>query len=313
MNRTRFMLNALAAFTIFFACSMLAQAQATRTWVSGVGDDVNPCSRTAPCKTFAGAISKTAAGGEIDAMDPGGYGTLTITKAITIDGSGTFASVLNSGTNGFNINAGPNDIVTLRGLSIQGARQSTSPGVTGIKFNSGKGLNVLDCVILNENSNGIDVTLGAAGSFVFVRNTVVKNCAGDALSATTTVGTVKVMVKDSSFVECGNGLHAKSNSNVSADSSVFSNNSICGVLADGSTGVAVANITNSSIDNNAGAGVQAQGAGNIARINDSDIMQNVGNGVFVGPGGLVNTYGNNRFSGNADGSVCTSCTALSAH
>src|SRR5579875_1175658 len=83
-----------------------AQAQATRTWVSGVGDDVNPCSRTAPCKTFAGAISKTAAGGEIDVLDPGGFGTVTITKAITIDGGGTMASILASGTNGINVNAG---------------------------------------------------------------------------------------------------------------------------------------------------------------------------------------------------------------
>src|SRR5262245_23923450 len=65
------------AACVFFGTS--AFAQATRTWVSGVGNDANPCSRTAPCKTFAGAISKTAIGGEIDALDPGGYGTITIT------------------------------------------------------------------------------------------------------------------------------------------------------------------------------------------------------------------------------------------
>src|SRR3712207_8357645 len=86
--------------TVFIlAISAVAQAQATRTWVSGVGDDVNPCSRTAPCKTWAGAISKTAAGGEIDALDPGGYGTLTITKSITVDGTdgAGWGSTLNSG------------------------------------------------------------------------------------------------------------------------------------------------------------------------------------------------------------------------
>src|SRR5205823_12213271 len=77
-----------------------ARAQASRTWVSGVGDDANPCSRTAPCKTFAGAISKTATGGEIDVLDPGGYGAVTITRSITIDGSNTQASVLAAGTNG---------------------------------------------------------------------------------------------------------------------------------------------------------------------------------------------------------------------
>src|ERR1700730_8843316 len=100
-----------------------AFAQASRTWVSGVGDDVNPCSRTAPCKTFAGAISKTAAGGEIDALDPGGYGAVTITKAITIDGGGgQVAGILvTGGTNGINVQAGASDIVTLRNLRINGA------------------------------------------------------------------------------------------------------------------------------------------------------------------------------------------------
>src|SRR5246127_3720838 len=94
-----------------------AQAQATRTWVSGVGDDANPCSRTAPCKTWAGAISKTAPGGEIDALDPGGFGAVTITKSITLDGGGgQVASVLVAGTNGIVIAAQPTDVVTIRNL-----------------------------------------------------------------------------------------------------------------------------------------------------------------------------------------------------
>src|ERR687890_270858 len=91
-------LSLALCFTL--AVATLTQAQATRTWVSGVGDDINPCSRTAPCKTWAGAISKTASGGEIDALDPGGYGTLTITKSLTVDG-GTgqgWASTLFSGS-----------------------------------------------------------------------------------------------------------------------------------------------------------------------------------------------------------------------
>src|SRR5438045_3864257 len=96
-----------------------ASAQATRTWVSGVGDDANPCSRTAPCKTFAGAISKTAGGGEINVLDPGGFGGVTITKSITI--SSTFeAGVLVSGTHGIIVNAGANDQVILEGLDIEG-------------------------------------------------------------------------------------------------------------------------------------------------------------------------------------------------
>src|SRR6266480_118385 len=103
-------LLAVLIFTSVFAS--LAQAQATRTWVSGVGDDANPCSRTAPCKTFAGAISKTADCGEIDALDPGGFGAVTITKSITLDGTGTLASILGSGTNALNINVASTDVVT---------------------------------------------------------------------------------------------------------------------------------------------------------------------------------------------------------
>src|SRR5712671_2311110 len=108
-------------FVLVLAGTTMMSAQASRTWVSGVGDDANPCSRTAPCKTFAGAISKTAAGGEIDALDPAGFGAVTITKAITIDGGGgQVASVLVSGTNGIVVAAGAADVVTLRNLRFNG-------------------------------------------------------------------------------------------------------------------------------------------------------------------------------------------------
>ena len=131
-----------------------AQAQATRTWVSGVGDDVNPCSRTAPCKTFAGAISKTAAGGEINCLDPAGYGTLTITKSILVDCGGTLGSTLNSGgINGFVINdsatGSPRTIdVILRNLTINGA--GTTMGLNGIRFVSGRSLTVENVAITQK-------------------------------------------------------------------------------------------------------------------------------------------------------------------
>src|SRR6266480_5177096 len=122
MNKFRFTTKILAIAIFMFAFASLAQAQATRTWVSGVGDDLNPCSRTAPCKTFAGAISKTAAGGEISVLDPGGFGAVTITKSITIDGTGMLGSILAAGTTGININmTGTADAaksVRLRGLTI---------------------------------------------------------------------------------------------------------------------------------------------------------------------------------------------------
>src|SRR5580700_5420612 len=116
MRRIVVLAVALISFAVLVASP--AHAQAPRTWGSGVGDDVNPCSRTAPCKTFAGAISKTLAGGEIDCIDPGGFGALTITKSVTIDCTGTFGSVLVSGTNGIVISAAASDWVILRGVQL---------------------------------------------------------------------------------------------------------------------------------------------------------------------------------------------------
>src|SRR5712671_6285858 len=105
MKRLKFRLTLLGSALLMLAFTSVASAQATRTWVSGVGDDANPCSRTAPCKTFGGAISKTAPGGEIDCLDPGGFGAVTITKSLIIDCDSGTGGILSSGTNAININA----------------------------------------------------------------------------------------------------------------------------------------------------------------------------------------------------------------
>src|SRR3954464_7335627 len=146
------------------------QAQATRTWVSGVGDDANPCSRTAPCKTFAGAISKTAAGVEINVLDPGGFGALTITKAINVVADGDLGGVLASLTNGIIINAGVNDAVLLRGLTINGAGN----GLDGIKVLSAKTVAIEQSVVMGFTT-GINVAPSSATVRVLVSNTTVHN------------------------------------------------------------------------------------------------------------------------------------------
>lgn len=314
MNKFRLTINALAVLIFALTFASLANGQACRTWVSGVGDDANPCSRTAPCKTFAGAISKTAPGGEIDALDPGGFGAVTITKAMTIDGGGgQVASVLVSGTNGIVVAAGVNDVVTLANLRFQGGCNNTNLGLSAIRFISGKGLNVINCYIWNFTT-GIDVALTADGGRVFVSNTTVKHAVGDGLSATTSAGTVRVVVVESHFTENNTGLHAKANSRVSADRSTFSNNTNDGVFADGTGGTAVANITNSSLSNNGTNGIEANANG-IGRINNCDIYQNSNNGALVGAG-EIDTWGNNRFIGNGDGNVCNGgagCTTQNPH
>ncbi len=149
-----------AAFAIA-AISSPASAQATRTWVSGVGDDVNPCSRTAPCKTFAGAISKTAAGGEIDCLDPGGFGAVTITKALAIVCDGIGGTVLATGTNGIVVNAGDQDRVLLSGLDINGG----GTGINGVRVLKAKSVVVRNTLIhgfATPASHGISVEGPAA-------------------------------------------------------------------------------------------------------------------------------------------------------
>jgi hypothetical protein len=153
-----------------------ASAQATRTWVSGVGDDANPCSRTAPCKTFAGAISKTAGGGEINVLDPGGFGGVTITKSISI--RSTFeAGVLVSGTNGIIVNAGVNDVVILEGLDIEGL----GTGLNGVNVLAGKAVYVVRCWIngfRGSGGMGVQMASSTANARVVVRDSVITNNTG---------------------------------------------------------------------------------------------------------------------------------------
>src|SRR5579862_3333221 len=153
-------INLLACLAIVLLSTTLMNAQATRTWVSGVGDDANPCSRTAPCKTFAGAISKTAPGGEIDALDPGGFGALTITKSITLDGGGgQVASVLVAGTNGITVAAGSTDVVAIRNLRLDGllGGGNANAGINGINVISGKFIMIQNCDIFGFSNNGINI------------------------------------------------------------------------------------------------------------------------------------------------------------
>jgi hypothetical protein len=148
---------------LFILPATAANAQATRTWVSGVGDDANPCSRTAPCKTFAGAISKTAATGSINVLDPGGFGAVTITKSITIRSDGFEAGILVSGTNGIIINAAATDRIVLDGLDIDGV----TTGLNGINI-----LSAREVVVLNTTIRGFNAAASGNGILVNSANKV---------------------------------------------------------------------------------------------------------------------------------------------
>jgi nitrous oxidase accessory protein NosD len=177
-------MKALASLVVFFVTALMlllgcgtARAQAVRTWVSGVGDDANPCSRTAPCKTFAGAISKTAAAGEINCLDPGGFGAVTITKAITIRCEAGTAGVLVSGTNGIIVNVLAADIVQLKGLDINGLGPSAG-SLAGVAMLGAGNLSIQNSIIYgfrgSSSGRGIYVN-GSNNARVFIENTQIKD------------------------------------------------------------------------------------------------------------------------------------------
>ena len=266
---------------LFFAVAP-ASAQATRTWVSGVGDDANPCSRTAPCKTFAGAISKTAAGGEIDCLDPGGYGAVTITKSITIDCSGTFGSILNSGTNGVNVN-GANIVVKLRGLSINGA----GTGTNGINFLNGAQLSVERCVISGQTGSAISVSL-SAGADLYVTNTYITAVA-NGIVATTSAGAVGASIERTQILNAsGNAFQATNNIVGTITNSVLASNNNAVIVA----GSSQINVDTSTLVNN-GTALNASVGGAIIRASNNNIYSN-GSNFNIAAGATIASTGDNR-------------------
>jgi len=315
----------LAAPAAFATAAMLftapASAQATRTWVSGVGDDANPCSRTAPCKTFAGAISKTAASGEIDCLDPGGFGALTITKAMTIlCDAVSNGGVLVSGTNGITVAAGAADVIVLSGLDFEGIAPTSGPGLDGIRFNTGAALFVRNCTIRDFSQNGINFAPGGVSS-LYVNNVMIHNSGfsgtfagiqlrptgtGQASAAinnvqltsngigimadgTATSGKINGVVRDSVISGSTNnginvGATTSANDALLLDDVTISGNLINGLSVNGSTaGLLVAN---STIYNN-GAGINAVNSGQVVSYGNNRLNANNGNdGAFTSTIGL---------------------------
>jgi hypothetical protein len=234
LKLTSFLAFALVASAFMIAAlAPTAGAQATRTWVSGVGDDVNPCSRTAPCKTFAGAISKTAENGEIDALDPAGFGAVTITKAITIDGAGTLASILNAGTTGIIINAGIDDDVIVRNLSINGGGvvSPTCPfaGITGINVLKGRTVRLENLTIQNQQV-GVKVSPNASNPDLFfdvlLHNVNISNTCQYGIQSIPAPGyPVRLGITDSTLSNTNVGLHVEGGTQaLVSDSNFFLNN-----------------------------------------------------------------------------------------
>jgi hypothetical protein len=251
----RFFVRVAAVGALVCLLGSLVFGQSTRTWVSGVGDDVNPCSRTAPCKTFAGAISKTAVGGEIDVLDPGSFGAVTITKSISIEANGLIAGVFASGSNGILINAASSPtavVVVLRGLTLEGI----GTGLAGISFVSGGPLGggslYVEHCFINGFQTGISIAPGSGTSNIFITNTTVRNNKNDGIQ----------------FAPTGSASVTGTLDQVATE-----NNGVAGLEADGLVQLSFANSTSASNVT----GLLASGAGATIYYHESTVFANTTN------------------------------------
>ncbi|MEA3036731.1 MAG: hypothetical protein QOH04_2503 [Sphingomonadales bacterium] len=313
--------------TILYAAALLgatamqatpAFAQATRTWVSGVGDDVNPCSRTAPCKTFAGAISKTANGGEINCLDPGGFGAVTINKTLVIDCHYTEGGVL-AGGNGIVVNATATDVIVLRGLDIFGV----NPPSQGVRILTAAAVLIEDCVIRRfnaANSWGISFQPGGVTRLYVTNTTISQNgngaTGGGILIQPTGAGVGQAMIENSRIDQnAGTGISLNTTGNTGGIAAMIKESRVVATTNDaisllqGSSGV-TAMITDSVVAHNGGNGIVANGASAVARVGNTSIYSNAFNGggvagVLPTNSGKVQTYLDNRLDGNANDGAFT--------
>ena len=284
------------------ATTSVAHAQATRTWVSGVGDDQNPCSRTAPCKTFAGAISKTATDGEINTLDPGGFGAVTITKAITIDGTtsgqgGILASLTTAVIINIQVNSGSN-FVQLRNISMNGAGN----GINGVRV-VGPGVanlavSIENCVIWGFRATGAGQGRGISderttSGTLFVQNTLVKNNFASGIVAIGANGPKTTLNEVQSIKNGGAGVVVSgSGRQLVARNSVANHNLGQGFFADSTSRM---DIVDSDASYNP-QGIESVSAAEI-RVSRSTITRNTTNGLFLN-GGTILSYGTNEVRGN---------------
>ena len=293
----RFARNAIRALALaaLASCS-LAYAQASRTWVSGVGDDANPCSRTAPCKTWAGAISKTAPGGEINALDPGGFGALTITKAITLNGEGTMASTLVAGTAGINVVAGPTDTVILRNLEVTGINGS---GTDGIHFFSGGELHLDKVFVYGFAQSGVNFTPSGASRLFISNSSIRDNTQHGVYSQPGSAGTALATITGSFIEGNGKGVRADDGTTMLIDRTSVSGNVLTGVLSFSSSRTSTVTIDNSNVSNNGAAGIRAFTNTTIYVANTNATSNDMG--LDDSAGGSIVSWGTNRVANNGSG------------
>jgi hypothetical protein len=326
MQKSKFLVNLVALCVLSLGATIAVQAQNSRSWVASTGSDANNCLRATPCATFQGALAKTLAGGEINAVDEGGFGPVTINKAITIDGGTAFAGITAAGTvNGVTITAGNTDVIVLRRLTINGQSASTPAGANGIRFNSGAALIVEDCVIENFDDHNINYVptagLGAQGPHrLYIRNTSSVNSTNGAGIHTKTVAgdTIVAVIENCSLNNNQSAVMAEDGTIITIRNSTASGrvgNTNVAVLPQASFGFFVnsdalpveMNVISSSATNCL-TGIRSIGVAvgsAIIRLSDSQVLNN-SFGLTNSANGQIISFGDNVISGNGVNGAPTS-------
>lgn len=284
------------AFVFFLAIANTSIAQSSITWISGVGDDFNPCSRTAPCRTLQAAYDKTINGGEINFLDPAGVGAITITHSVTINGGNSLSSILITSTNGITINAGATDVVTIRGLSIISPK--TNAGSNAINFIAGGQVNVEDCSIVGFATTGIRASLTASGSLT-VKNTTIttpNSTTSNGVNLSTTTGKLSASLDNVSIQGFPVGMNVSTNVVASISNATIAGNTI-GVRAQNN---GIINLEKCEVTKNI-SGIISESANSTIRISNVNIFDNT-TGIATNEGKVI-SFGNNRSAGNINPSA----------
>jgi hypothetical protein len=301
MIRQAALSTVIGSLVAFGYCATPALAQNPRAFVSAInGSDSNPCSRAFPCRTFAFAITLTNPGGEIDTLDPGGYGAVTITKSVSIvSGLGEAGVLVPTAGTGITINAGPTDVINLRGLLVEGA----GVGQNGIQFNSGGTLTIEQCVVRNLTNNGIALLPSASSKFE-ISDTFVANANGGNGIVVQPTGSfaVNALFNRVEVDNNGDGILVVSdtaNLNATVSDSVIAGNSGNGLDVEGAlTNIVTMMVFHSVVANNHSSGLFVSGGSTALRIGQSTVTGNVHG--WVGDIGNVLSYGNNQIDGNTN-------------
>jgi hypothetical protein len=313
-------MNSIESVTAMFSSSG-GGGPSTQTFVSAaLGSDANPCTRQSPCLTFAAAQAQTSAGGEIDALDPGDFGPVTITKSITIFGNaaGGAGMTTTPGTSGIVISAGASDVIHLGGLTFDGVNAS---GTSGVVFTSGARLFIENCVMQGFTTSGITLSPGAGSATttklvvedttilnnatglliqpiggiaanVALRWLHINNNAGEGLRVDGTAGSgaIKAVLADSTAsFNASNGIDAVSGpGNVTLDIMrvVAATNGAAGIESNQSGGGTASVTVGSLVVYGNAIGIQAAGSASLLSYDNNQVTGNAANGSFTGTASL---------------------------